>query len=67
MEIDEDNSLILKDLIKGGDIKVTEKIGTRYVVKYDKIITRIVRNGENNIMTGSALIIDSEFTSKTVE
>ena len=49
--------------------KVKEKIGTStsYLVKYDKIQTRIIRNGQNWITTSSILKVSADLASKIIE
>jgi hypothetical protein len=61
-----DESLLARDLVRGGDpVRVSERLGTRSLKPWDRIAARIVSSGTRTEMAGGTLLFDHD-TSEEV-
>ncbi len=65
-DIVRDQSFLARDLVRGGEpVRVSERMGTRYLKPWDRMAARVVQVGSRIEMAGGVLPFDFE-TSKTV-
>jgi hypothetical protein len=65
-DIVREESFLARDLVRGGEpVRVSERSGTRYLKRWDRMAARLVRTGSRIEMAGGAMPFDYE-TSEAV-